>query len=316
MEFLKSAILGAGFGITEGFPISSGGHLLLLRHILEIDGNILILYPILCVGVLVSVLFLYRKLILDLVKAFFKIFLDIFKGEFNFKNCDRNQNILVAFLIGLIPTFLIFVSVPGSGTNVFGIVREFSYENNIILAGISFLINGILLKLGINNLKSDKFKYTYKASDNTTKRWDGRMRFTIMDAVWCGVMHFVSIVFPGISHIGAVFSIGIIRGINRKLALNYAFLLSIPLLVMTIISELSFVVSFNDFSNFNVFFVLIGIFCSLIFSLLFIKLFSKMVQKNKISIFAIYSILLGFGVTAIGILEKFYGINIFKGTVL
>lgn len=316
MEFLKSAIFGMGIGAVEGLPISSCGHVLLFKHIFGQGESLLTLLPILYVGVLIAIICVYYKLIWYLAKAFFKIFADVFTRRFSFNGCDQLQNMALAIGIGVTPLFFIFFPVVGSGTNILGIIREFSDENNVILLGLSFLINGVLLRLGANNLKSDKYRYTYKTSDNVTRHWEGRKKFTIMDAIWCGAIYFASMIFPGVSHIGAVFSIGIIRGINKKIALDYSFLLGIPLLLIILLSEVSLSVRFGGFSNFNIYTALVGVLFSLIFGFLFIKVFKRMVEKNKISIFAFYNFVFGVSLLAIGIFEEIKGVNVFQGTIL
>lgn len=317
MEFLKYIIGAVALGITESLPISGTGHTLLMEHIFGQGENFRMVLSFLYIGVLIAVIIAYHKEIWSLITAFFGIFKDVFGGNFSFKRCDKSQNMLITLAVGLIPLLMVFVPVPGSGRNVFGIAREFWATDNMILLGISFLINSFLLKLGVDSFKSDKFKYTYKTADNMVKRWDGRMRLTLMDAVWCGVMQFTALIFPGISHIGAVFAIGIIRGINKKVSLNYSFLLGIPLIILKLVSEFLFFSKFTDIiHNVDATAVCVGILFAAIFGFLFIGIFNKMVQKNKIMIFSIYTVVLGIITLAIGIFERIYGIHIFQGTVL
>ncbi len=315
MEFLKYIAGGAALGVAESFPVSGTGHALLMGHIFGQGENFSAVFSFLHIGILISVLLAYYKIIFGLVRALFSVIKNIFTGDFSFKNLDRSQNMLVMLIIGLIPMLLIFVPVLGSGTNVLGIAHEFCDTDNIILSGISFLINGVLLKLGIDSLKSDKFKYTYKTADNEIKRWDGRTKITVMDAIWCGVFQFISMVFPGVSHIGAVFSIGLIRGINKKIALDYSFLMGIPSIIIMFVSEFLFATKFNGFSLFTPAGWL-GVVFAAIFGLLFIKILNLMVIKNKVTIFSVYTIVLGIIVIAVGIFEQVHGTNIFQGTVL
>lgn len=315
MEFLKYIAGGMALGVTESFPVSATGHALLLGHIFGQSENFSAVFSFLHIGILIAIILAYHKTIFGFIKSFFVILKNIFTGNFSFKNLDRSQNMLVMLIIGFIPMFLIFVPVLGSGTNVLGIAHEFCDTDNIILSGVSFLINGILLKFGVDSLKSDKFNYTYKTADNEIKRWDGRMKITVMDAIWCGVIEFISIIFPGVSHIGAVFSIALIRGINRKTALDYSFLMGIPSIIIMFVSEFLFATKFNNFSICTLA-IWLGVVFAAVFGFLFIKILNLMVSKNKVMIFSVYTIALGIIVIAVGIFEQIYGTNIFQGTVL
>lgn len=316
MEFFKYILGGVCLGITESFPVSGSGHLLLMGHIFGQDENFRIVFYSLHMGIIAAVIAIYHKVIFRLIKSFFRIMKNVITRKFNFKNLDRSENMLLALAIGSVPLLLLFMPVFGSGTNVLGTAREFSNTDNVILCGVSFLINGILLKLGIDSLKSDKFKYKYKTSDNVIKCWDGRMRFTVMDAVWCGVMQFISMIFPGISHVGAIFSIGLMRGINRQVMLDYSFLSNFSSIAVMLFSEIEFVPNFTEVLGSNIHFLLIGSLFSLVFGFLFIKMFSKMVKKNKAHVFSVYTMVLGIAMIVIGILEQMRGINIFSGMVL
>lgn len=316
MEILKYIISGAVLGITEGLPVSSSGHALLMGHIFGQDETFRTIFSVLHIGVLIAIVATCYKVIFGLIKSFFSVIKRIFTGKFSFRNLDRSENMLVTLGIGLIPLLLLFVPVLGSGTNVLGVAHEFSDADNMVLCGISFLINGILLKLGIDSLKSEKFNYTYKTADNVVKRWDGRMRLTAMDAIWCGVMQFVSMIFPGISHIGAVLSIGLIRGINRQVMLSYSFLLGFSSIAIVLFSEIWFSTNFIEVLKPNINALLLGSLCSLVFGFLFIKIIGSMVKKNKTFVFFVYSMVLGIIVSAVGIFEQIRGINIFSGMIL
>ena len=61
MSLFESIILGILQGVTEFFPISSSGHLLIARKIFNINQMDLFLEVFLHTGTLVSILFYWRK---------------------------------------------------------------------------------------------------------------------------------------------------------------------------------------------------------------------------------------------------------------
>ena len=96
---------------------------------------------IVCIGI-------SNKTILNLIVAFWEMLKDIFTGKFSFKNLNEHQRMIVMLFLGLLPLFLLFLPIPGSGTNIKGIAEELSSERNIILVGITLLLTSLLLRLG------------------------------------------------------------------------------------------------------------------------------------------------------------------------
>ena len=129
LSFLGSIILGTVQGLTEFLPVSSSGHLLIAQHILgfgksEFGNDMLFFNVMLHFGTLIAVLAVYRKEIIELLKAFFRMISKIFKKEFDFKKMDDNENMVVMIIVGLLPLFMLFLPVFGTGMNIKGIAEE------------------------------------------------------------------------------------------------------------------------------------------------------------------------------------------------
>lgn len=99
-------------------------------------------------------------------------------------------------------------------------------------------------------------------------------------------------ILPGISRSGTTLCAGIVMGIDKKQALDYSFLMSIPIIIASLVFELckaDFNAVFNDVSVVN---MLIGGVVAFIFALLGIKLMMKVVEKVQYKWFAVYLLLL------------------------
>lgn len=316
MTIFNAVIQGIVQGLTEFLPISSSGHLLMSQHILGVQENNLFFNVMLHLGTLIAVLAVYYKTVIRLIVAFFEMVKNIFTGKFKFKELNDDQNMVLMLIIGLVPLFLLFLPVPGSGTNIKGVAEDLASDKNIILVGVSLLVTSVLLKMGINKTKSIKFKYSRMREGGTQEIWDGRKNLGTMDAVWIGVTQFVAAIFPGLSRSGSTLSAGLLRGINRQTALDYSFILGIPAIIAAAVLELKDAAEVGAFSSVGLMPVLIGMAVSAFVGFLSIKLFKWLLKTDKMMIFVIYTFVVGVVAIIVGILEQIEGVNIFTGIPL
>jgi undecaprenyl-diphosphatase len=316
MTIFDAVVQGVVQGLTEFLPVSSSGHLLISQHILGVHEDNLFFNVMLHLGTLAAVLAVYYKTIIKLIVAFFEIIKNIFTGKFKFKELSDDQNMVFMIIIGLMPLFLFFLPVPGSGTNIKDVAEDLANDKNIILVGASLILTSVLLKAGISKTKSIGFRYARIREDGKRELWDGRKRLCVMDSVWIGVMQFVAAIFPGLSRSGSTMSVGLLRGLNRQTALDYSFILGIPAITAAAALELKDAVKVGAFSSVGIAPVLVGMAVSAIVGFLSIKLFKWLLKTDKMMIFVIYTFVVGLAAIVIGILEQYEGINIFTGVPL
>ena len=91
MNYLEYILLGAVQGLTEFFPISSSGHLLLLRKLFGIEEGGLLIEVALHLGTLLSIVFFWKKFIYEKIQ-------ETFKGDFDY---------LSVIIIGTIPAGIV-----------------------------------------------------------------------------------------------------------------------------------------------------------------------------------------------------------------
>ena len=109
-------------------------------------------------------------------------------------------------------------------------------------------------------------------------------------------------------------SVGLLRGINQQSALDYSFVLGIPSIAAAALVSLKDVGSAGE--NIGAAPLAAGVVTAAVVGFLAIKLLKWIVTTNKISVFAIYTLLAGAAVTAIGSIEKINGVNQFTGKPL
>lgn len=316
MNFFEAIVQGIVQGLTEFLPVSSSGHLAISQHVLGVTEDNLFFNVMLHVGTLVAVLIVYYKLIWRLIKAFFGMVKDVFTGEFKWKKMDADRNLVVMLIIGLVPLFLLFVPLPFSGgLNAKDLAEIWSGNSGyFIIVGISLIITSVLLTLGIHASKITAKRYARRG----VKRKDGagRRRYNVIDTVCVGITQTFAAVFPGISRSGSTLAVAQLRGINKQTALDYSFVLGIPAILAAALLEGKDAIQAGAIKAEDMFPVIVGMITSAVVGFFAIKLFKWMLEKERMHIFVIYTLIVGVAVLIISLIELGIGTNLFTGANL
>ncbi len=194
-ELLRAAGLGALQGVTEFLPVSSSGHLALAEKAFGLDAAEWVAFDVAVhVATLVVVAVSFRREIVKLLTT------------------DRKLLWLIA--VG---------SVPAAAVGLLWQDRIAEAKSFLPALAGAFLVTAIILVVGerVSKRFVERFEGTFEGS--------GRPMETIglVDTVLIGVMQAVAIM-PGVSRSGATIGAGLARGIDRKAAVAYSFLLSMP----------------------------------------------------------------------------------------
>ena len=304
-------------GLTEFLPVSSSGHLAITQHILGTsgDGN-LFFNVMLHVGTLVAVIAFYYKLIWSLIKEFCSMVKDIFTGKFKWSKMNYERNLIMMLVIGLLPLFLLFIPIPGTEMKIKDLAEVLSASPILLVTAISLLVTSALLTIGIicnrrNSSKGGKhLKGAGKANSN------GRESYTILDAVCVGLMQVAAAVFPGLSRSGSTLAVGEMRGINKQKALDYTFVLGVPSIVAAALLEGIDAVKSPEGINVEIGVIIAGVIASAVVGYLAIVIFKWFLKSDKMSIFVIYTAIVGIAFIVISIIEMNTGVNLFTGAPL
>ena len=118
MTILEAVIQGVIQGATEFLPVSSSGHLSISQHIFGIELPGILFDIMLHLGTLVAVVFVYRGLIWRLIKEFFSLLGDVFRGRFKWADMSPDRRLIFMLIIGLLPLFLLFLPIPGTDMKI------------------------------------------------------------------------------------------------------------------------------------------------------------------------------------------------------
>lgn len=313
MTVLEAIIQGIIQGATEFLPVSSSGHLSISQHMFGIELPGILFDVMLHLGTLIAVVFVYRDLILRLIKEFFSLCKDILHKNFRWSEMNHDRRLIFMLIFGLLPLFLLFVPIPGTGMKLKDLSELLASDSGIVAEGLALLATSALLFLGIHaNKKTMQKTVKNRAGESVPSK--GRKKLHTIDALYIGFTQCLAAVFPGLSRSGSTLSIGLLRGINQQTALDYSFVLGIPAIAAAALVSLLDVGSSAEAIGIAP--LIVGVITAAIVGFLAIKLLRWIVTTNKLEIFAYYALIVGSIVTILGIIEHILGKNIFTGLPL
>lgn len=181
-----------------------------------------------------------------------KRLVELVKKPFN----KTNINLLIA----TVPTVIIVL--------LFNQFIEDNFSTKTLIWG--FLLSAVLLIIA--DFKKDSYRPINKRS-----------------ALYMGIAQGLALL-PGISRSGSTLVCGLLVGVEKNEALDFSFLMSIPIIIASAVYESIKLFTMQLTVNWiGIFIVMIS---SFIFGILSIKLMLKIVKKNKLYFFSIYLIVL------------------------
>lgn len=191
-ELLAQFILAVVQGISEWFPISSSGHLILVSKLIGYD-NTLAFDIALHLGTIMAVFVYFSKDIMNILR-------DLLSLKFHTEN-------------GRMGLFVLVASIPAG---ILGFTFRHFFEtslNNLVLLFLGLSITAILLFISSLDLNvKKKEKITFKL------------------ALLIGIAQCASL-FRGISRSGSTICAGVLLGLDQKKAARFSFLMSIPIIL-------------------------------------------------------------------------------------
>lgn len=314
MSIFDAIIQGIIQGATEFLPVSSSGHLSISQHIFGIELPGILFDIMLHLGTLIAVIFVYRNLVWRLIKEFFSLCRDLVHREFKWSEMSHDRRLLMMLVIGLLPLFLLFLPIPGTGMKVKDFSEMLASDKGMVAEGLALLATSALLFLGIAANKRMKQEKTVVNREGKRVPAQGRKKTHTIDAVLIGITQCLAAIFPGLSRSGSTLSVGLLRGINQQTALDYSFVLGIPSIAAAAL------VSLKDLGSEGAAIgaapLIIGMLTAMVVGFLAIKLLKWIVTTNKLEIFAYYTLIVGGVVTVLGIIEHIMHQNLFTGNPL
>jgi len=258
LEYIKFILYGLIQGLTEFIPVSSTAHLKIISLLFGIDDPGPSLSAIIQLGSVLALVWYFRNDI-------FKLRIQSSKKIFDYL---LNERLLRSIFIGTIPIVFLGGTIKLFVPNFF----DNFLRSNLSIALVSFIMAIFMYvadtKKGTINLKNHNFS----------------------DSFLIGLSQALAI-FPGVSRSGITISTALVSGWERGDAAKFSFLLGMPAISLAAIVE--FISSFNEFSTFSFYPLIVGLISTFVFSLLAIDFLLKYFSSNGLKIFIIYRVLFG-----------------------
>lgn len=254
MSYLEAIILGIIQGLTEFLPVSSSGHLELMKAIFgdnSLPEESLTTTVVLHFATALSTLVVFRKEVAE-----------IFKGLFQFQ-WNKELKFSLKIIVSMIPAVAVGL--------FFEEQLEAFFSGQIMLVGFMLIITAFLLLL------ADKAKNTNR-------------KVSFFSAVVIGISQAIAML-PGISRSGATISTSVLLGVDRTKAARFSFLMVVPLIFGKIAKDLASG-SINLTSD-KVSILGMGFLAAFLSGLFACKWMIALVKKSKLSYFAIYCFIVG-----------------------
>lgn len=267
MTLFSSIILGVIQGVAEFLPISSSGHLAIAEHLLGVSGasDIPEFFDVLLhLGTLLAVFVAYWAEVRDMILEFFRGISDL-AHRTTPDPLPPARRMILLIIVGTLPLF----AVLPVKSKVEGLA-----DNMYFVAG-ALIVTGFLLF----------------ASDRVKKGRKRELGAKLTDALLVGVGQAIA-TCPGISRSGTTITVGCFVGFERKFAVRYSFLMSIPaVLGANILSLKDAVEAGINWGDVPVY--LVGVAVAAVVGYACIRLLKMIADKGKFGFFAYYCWIVG-----------------------
>jgi undecaprenyl-diphosphatase len=313
LSILQSIVLGIIQGVTEFFPISSSGHLVIFPYFFNWDYMPLYFTVTVHFATLAAVVTVFYREIYRIIKA---VVLGIFKRKI--RSSDD-------FRIGI---FIIIASIPAALAGFFLDDYVEGLFTRPLIVAVFLLVTAFLLWIceirGArieNELNESSIEKTGGNTDQKEREGressgllgsigtggssTGRVRFNLFISAMTGIGQALAIL-PGISRSGATISFARFFGIKRGDAVRFSFLLSVPVIFGSFIYELSRSYSIISAGGSHaVLNLAAGFISAYVAGFLAIKFLVYFTKRKNLNVFAVYCVCLSAAIFIFYLINRF-----------
>ena len=262
MTYLMSAVLGFVQGVAEFLPISSSGHLTLLQHFFGMEEPDNLFNILLHFATLLAVCVYYFQDVVEMVLDFFRAIGDMFSRHPSRGNPPEARRLVLLIIVGTLPLFVVML------------VKDYveALGSSPVFVSCALLATGCILFL------SDRMGGGRKTARNAS----------LKDVLLVGLAQGCATI-PGLSRSGCTISAGMAVGFDRRFAVRYSFLLSLPAVLGATLLEVKDVIGVEGGLAEGVLpLYLVGMVIAGVVGYFSIRLVNLLASKGKFGAFAYY----------------------------
>ena len=197
MNWLQALLLGIVQGLTEFLPVSSSGHLMIVRDLLGVDGD----------GFMDFTVTVHLATVLSTVIVFWKPICKLLAGLFKFRYNDETDYVF-KIVVSMVP-----IAVVGL---LFKDKVEALFSDNLFTVAVCLIVTAILLYLSdISGRRKKAAPEDGSVARNGISYWQ---------ALTVGLSQAVAVA-PGLSRSGTTIATGLLCGVRREVMAQFSFLM-------------------------------------------------------------------------------------------
>lgn len=276
MTTLQGLLLGILQGIAEFLPVSSSGHLALVQSLFGLE-DVPLLYDIsLHMATLLAVVIFFRKKIWALLKCFCRW---ITKKSKPNTEVQLSENDLLCPTDKIGQKTIIAIIITTAITGAFGIFTSKLIPD----LSVKFVCGGFLVTSAL-------LIFSAIAGNKQAENNQNFTGITIKQSIIIGIMQGFG-TLPGISRSGSTIAGALFGGVNRSLAGEFSFIVSLPAILGAFILELKDIGQMS--SSVGAGPIIAGCLSSFIVGYFSLAVLMKIIKKGKLQWFAAYLIPVG-----------------------
>lgn len=271
-ELIQAVVLGVLQGLTEFLPVSSSGHLEIVKYLFgdqSVGESSMLMTVVLHFATALSTVVVFRAEVLSLLKGLLRLPQGNWRANEELQFCSK-------IFLSMMPAAVVGVLFEEQIEALFG--------NQLLLVGLMLVVTGVLLMF------ADRAKETQKSVG-------------FRDAIIIGISQAIAIL-PGISRSGATISTSVLLGVDREKAARFSFLMVVPLIFGKIAKDIFDAVRLGEpFASEGLeWSLLVGFTCAFLTGLFACVWMLKLVKSSKLSYFSYYC----FIVAILVIIESYF----------
>lgn len=281
MSLLQSILLGLVQGITEFLPVSSSGHLAILRNLFGIELQDGPFFDVMLhLGTMIAICAVFRKDLIRMLKESVNMVMDMI---YNLKILIHNKKEQDArrykkIIHNNYRKFTLMVLVSTVPTAVIG----YAAQELVNIAGMTLIAPGVCLILNAGLLLVAD---VVEAGKKVPKDAAYTNAFVVGIAQGLAVM-------PGLSRTGITILACLLNGFDRRFAVKYSFIMSIPAIIGAMILELTRI-SAQTTAMSQIAVYLVGAIIAGITGYVCIRKMLVIVRKKQFKGFSLYCLVIG-----------------------